>query len=158
MTKTFKRCNYNDRSKTYRRNDRKAFRTHFKINMSKCEEDGLNDIPIPDRKHYGKINYHMIPINQKNKINGYVSPKDINGNHSIMTETKNKFYNNTRQSKLIVEFNELIKENENFHIEQKEMDDTIILYDTYGYHDYDGYHSYYDRYGYDDYDKYDGYY
>ena len=145
MTKTFKHSGLNDRSKTYRRNDRKAFRTHFKINLLKCY-DGFDDIPIPDRKHYGKINYHMINFNQKDKMNGYISPKDINGNDSILNETKNKFYNNTRQSKLIVEFNELIKENENFQKEQKEMDDEVIKYDTYGYYDYNGYHAYYDRY------------
>ncbi len=123
MTKTFKRFNLNDRSKAYRRNDKKAYRTHFKSTIR--DHNGFDDFEMPNRKHYGKINYKMINFNDTIEMNGFVSPKDINGNSSIMSETKNKFYKNTTQTKLLNEFNELIKEHENFNNEEKEHHDSI---------------------------------
>jgi hypothetical protein len=131
MTKTFKRWNINDRSKDYRRNDRKAFRTHFKINVSLNDDDGLDDIVIPDRKHHGYIRYHMIKPESYIERGGakWRSPLDINGDSSFTKEIKEKFYNNTRQSKLIVEFNDLIKENEKYNEEKKEDDIERIFHE-----------------------------
>jgi hypothetical protein len=96
MTKTFKRFNLNDRSKAYCRNDRKAFRTHFKSTIR--DDNGFDEFAMPNRKHYGKINYKMINFNDTIEMNGFVSPKDIIGDNTIMSETKNKFYKNIKQS------------------------------------------------------------
>lgn len=134
MTKTFKRFNLNDRSKAYRRNDRKAYRTHFKSTIH--DDNKFDDFVMPNRKHYGKINYKM---NDSNNLNNKqkIYPKDINGNNSFMTETKNKFYHNTRQTKLIIEFNELVKENEKFDDEEEEYHNSIwSTFDYYSDYEY----------------------
>ena len=100
MTKTFKRTGQSDiNSKKYRTYGKKAFRTHFRTNVNNADFDGYDDNLYPEIRstHHVKLSY--VP-----NIDGF-HPKDIVGDSSVMKRNKERFYNNTRQSKFIVETN-----------------------------------------------------
>jgi hypothetical protein len=106
MTKTFKRSNFYDRSKSYRAQNQKSFRTHFKVTVSQNNEDGLEDMNPPTKGRNGKQIYSLLSqehynVNKPQDI--FHTPMDILGNKQIMNEVKKKFYHNARQSKIIIE-------------------------------------------------------
>lgn len=101
MTKSFKCSAYYERNKVYRQQNQKSFRTHYRVIVSKNNVDGLEDDIPPTKGRNGKQIYHVCTSEDYDPVNPiFHSPKDVVGNKKIMQQTKEKFYHNTRLTKI----------------------------------------------------------
>lgn len=103
MTKSFKCSAFYDRNDIYRQQNRKSFRTHFRVIVSLNNVDGLEDDILPTKGRYGKNGFSLCTPKDYDNSNPTFfahTPKDVVGNKKIMQQTKEKFYHNTRLNKI----------------------------------------------------------
>ena len=103
MTKSFKCSAHYDRNAVYRQQNRKSFRTHYRVMVSNNDFDGLEDDILPTKGRYGKNGFILCTPSDYDSTNPTFyahTPKDVVGNKKIMQQTKEKFYHNTRLTKV----------------------------------------------------------
>ena len=110
MTKTFKASAFYDRNSVYRKQNRKAYRTHTRANVATNNVDGLDDIRSFDKGRYGKNGYVKCQLEDYNPFYPYLTShtaKDVGHNSKIFQQTKEKFYHNTRMNKYEIMMSEM---------------------------------------------------
>lgn len=90
MTNTFKLSNMYDRSRSYRYQNQKAFRTHFKVIVSQSN-NGLKDMDLSRKERSGNRNTIILLVNNYDATlpqDFLIISKDVSGNNKIMNEVK----------------------------------------------------------------------